>query len=113
MDLSVFCDCFEEVISKISISSRLSFDLPLDGLVLPRGWLSTNGYFSSKDVDIALTVALLDCVQDLLMRLQTDTVGRKQLQASANDGTDSMTFRDIHAIAWDQTIIVDSQCLYL
>ena len=73
VDLSVFCDCFEEVIGKICVSWRLSFDPPLDGLVLPRGWLSSNKDFASKkDVKVALTVALLDCVKDLLTRLQTD-----------------------------------------
>lgn len=90
MDLSIFCDCFEDIISKISVSWRLSFDPPLDGLVLPRGWLSSNEDFSIKqDVQIALTGALLDCVRDLLMRLQTGTANRKQLQASASNAIDS------------------------
>lgn len=86
MDLSVFCDCLEEVVGKISVSWRLSFDPPLDGLVLPRGWLSSNKDFSGKkEVRGALTVALLDCVQDLLIRLQSDTASRKQFQASASE----------------------------
>ena len=88
MDLSVFCDCFEEVVGKISVSWRLSYDPPLDGLILPRGWLSSNEDFSSKkDVRIPLTLALLDYVQGLLMRLQTDAASRKQPRASTSATT--------------------------
>ena len=88
MDLSVFCDFFEEVVGKISVSWRFSDDPPLDGLILPRGWLSSNEDFSSKkDVKIVLIVALLDCVQGLLMRLQTDAASRKQPRASTSATT--------------------------
>ena len=112
MDLSVFCDCFEEVVCKISVSWQLSFNLPFDGLVLPRGWLSSNENFSSKkDVEVPLTVALLDCVRDVLMHLQTDAASRKQLQASASKPTDSKTFRYIHAVAY-KTNTIALQCLY-
>lgn len=71
------------VVGKISISWRLSYDPPLDGLVLPRGWLSSSKDFSTKkDVRIALIVDVLEHVRDLLMRLQSDTTS-KQLQAPA------------------------------
>ena len=72
MNLSVFCDCLEDVVGKISVSWRLSFDPPLDGLVLPRSWLSSNEDFSrKKDIRIPLLVDLLDCVRDLLISLQS------------------------------------------
>ena len=79
VDLSVFCDCFEEVVGKISVSWRLAFDPPLDGLVIPRSWLLLNQDFSrKKDVRLTLIAALLDCVQDLLMRLQTDSTASRK-----------------------------------
>ncbi|KAI9566710.1 hypothetical protein HD554DRAFT_2040083 [Boletus coccyginus] len=73
VDLSVFCDCLEEVVGKASISWRLSFHPPLDGLVLPRGWLSSNKALSmKKDIRPALIVDVLNHVQDLLISLQSD-----------------------------------------
>ena len=79
MDLSVFCDCLEEVVGKASISWRLSFDPPLDGLVLPRGWLSSNKDLSiKKQIKIALIVDVLNYVQDLLIFLQSENAGRRQ-----------------------------------
>ena len=73
VNLSVFCDCLEEVIGKISISCRLFCQDPsLDGLVLPRNWLSSNKDFSrKKDIEIPLLVETLDCVRDLLVSLRS------------------------------------------
>ncbi|KAI9462690.1 hypothetical protein HD554DRAFT_2175805 [Boletus coccyginus] len=73
VDLSVFCDCLEEVVGKASISWRLSFHPPLDGLILPRGWLASNKDLSiRKDTRIGLILDVLDCVKDLLIFLQSD-----------------------------------------
>ncbi|KIJ21330.1 hypothetical protein PAXINDRAFT_164864 [Paxillus involutus ATCC 200175] len=72
VNLSVLCDCLEEVVGKIAVSWHLSYVPPLNGLVLPRGWLSSNKDFSNrKDVKIALLLDLLECVRDLLIRLQS------------------------------------------
>ncbi|KAI9566690.1 hypothetical protein HD554DRAFT_2315329 [Boletus coccyginus] len=77
VDLSVFCDCLEEVVGKASISWRISFHPPLDGLVLPRGWLSSNKVLSTKkDIKPALIVDVLNYVQDLLISLQSDGTSR-------------------------------------
>ncbi|KAI9567009.1 hypothetical protein HD554DRAFT_2039900 [Boletus coccyginus] len=73
VDLSVFCDVLEEVVGKASITWRLSFHPPLDGLVLPRGWLSSNKDLSiKKDIRIHLILDVLHYVQDLLIFLQSD-----------------------------------------
>lgn len=80
MDLSVLCDRVEEHIGKISISLRqLPFQLPLDGLVLPRGWLLANNDLSKKSV---WTGSTLDSVKGLLVHLQSDTASRKYFRAS-------------------------------
>lgn len=102
------------VVSKISISWRLSFDPPLDGLVLPRGWLASNKDFSAKkDVRIGLVVDVLDHVRDLLMRLQSDTASRKQLQASMLISKPNFkNQRDIHAVTY-QTNTNALQFVYL
>ncbi|KAF9229832.1 hypothetical protein BS17DRAFT_744362 [Gyrodon lividus] len=74
VNISVFCDCLEEVVGKIAVSWRLSYVPPLNALVLPRGWLSSNKDFSHrKDVKIVLVLDLLDCVRDLLIRLQSSS----------------------------------------
>ncbi|KAF8139771.1 hypothetical protein EV363DRAFT_1497668, partial [Boletus edulis] len=74
LDLSVFCDCLEELVGKTAVSWRLSYNPPLDGLVLPRGWLASNKDFSSKkDTKIVLIVDVLSHVQELLMLLQSDS----------------------------------------
>jgi hypothetical protein len=76
VNLSVFCDCLEEAIGKISVSGGLFFDPPLAGLVLPRSWLSSNKDFSGKKaIEIPLLVELLDCVRDLLISLQSGSAG--------------------------------------
>ncbi|KAF8554534.1 hypothetical protein OG21DRAFT_1462307 [Imleria badia] len=73
VDLSVLCDCLEEVVGKASISWRLSFNPPLDGLVLPRGWLSSNKDFSSKkETKIVLIVDMMNYLGDLLMFLHSE-----------------------------------------
>ncbi|KIK96874.1 hypothetical protein PAXRUDRAFT_273934 [Paxillus rubicundulus Ve08.2h10] len=74
-NLSVLCDCLEEVVGKIAVSWRLSYVPPLNGLVLPRGWLSNKDFCNRKDVKITLLLDLLVCVGDLLMRLQSGFAG--------------------------------------
>ncbi|KAF9242380.1 hypothetical protein BU15DRAFT_43965 [Melanogaster broomeanus] len=78
-NLSVLCDCLEEVVGKIAVSWRLSYVPALHGLILPRGWLSSNKDFSNrKDVQIVLVVDLLDSVRGLLMRLQSGSASGEE-----------------------------------
>ncbi|KAF8439470.1 hypothetical protein L210DRAFT_3480852 [Boletus edulis BED1] len=82
MNLSVFCDYLEDIIGKILVSWRLSYyyDPPLDGLVLPRGWLSSNKNFSKKqEVRIPLLLDLLGCVRDLLLFLQSGSANERYM----------------------------------
>ncbi|KAF8837940.1 hypothetical protein BDN67DRAFT_908328 [Paxillus ammoniavirescens] len=80
VNLSVLCDCLEEVVGKIAVSWRLSYVPPLNGLVLPRGWLSSNKDFSNrKEVKIVLILDLLECVQNLLIRLQSGSANTFKL----------------------------------
>ncbi|KIJ60092.1 hypothetical protein HYDPIDRAFT_32519 [Hydnomerulius pinastri MD-312] len=73
-NLSVLCDCLEEVFGQMVVSWRLGYIPPLDGVVLPRGWLSSNKDFSKcKEVVIALVVELLANIQDLLLHLQSSS----------------------------------------
>jgi hypothetical protein len=70
MNLSVFCDCLEHIVGKASILWCLSFNPPLDGLVLPRGWLSSNKDLSMKNgIRTGLLVDVLNSVQELLKSL--------------------------------------------
>ncbi|KAG8220598.1 hypothetical protein J3R82DRAFT_2824 [Butyriboletus roseoflavus] len=77
VNLSVFCDRLEEVVGKISVSWRLSSDPPLNGLVLPRGWLSKQDFYRQKEMKMDLLSGLLESVRDLLMSLQSGSVGEK------------------------------------
>ncbi|KIJ60100.1 hypothetical protein HYDPIDRAFT_32524 [Hydnomerulius pinastri MD-312] len=67
INLSTLCDCLEEVFGKIVVSWHLSHIPPLHGVVLPRGWLSSNKDFTNrKDIHIALVDELLGDLKGLL-----------------------------------------------
>ncbi|KIJ60090.1 hypothetical protein HYDPIDRAFT_99369 [Hydnomerulius pinastri MD-312] len=67
VNLSTLCDCLEEVFGKIVVSWHLSHVPPLHGVVLPRGWLSSNKDFTNrKDIRIVLVEGLLGDLKGLL-----------------------------------------------
>ncbi|KAI6165390.1 hypothetical protein EDD17DRAFT_225914 [Pisolithus thermaeus] len=74
VNLSVLCDCMEEVVSAYVVTLRLKNNPGADSLhdvVLPRSWLIGNKKLDARK-DVKLIDHLLDDIQYLLERLRSD-----------------------------------------
>ncbi|KAG2360020.1 hypothetical protein BDR07DRAFT_1487588 [Suillus spraguei] len=76
VNLSVLCDCIEDILSSFVINHRMdraSNELPLHGVVLPSNWLIFPNKFSVKKyVEPGSISSLLDAVGNLIQRLRMD-----------------------------------------
>ncbi|KIK41852.1 hypothetical protein CY34DRAFT_84670 [Suillus luteus UH-Slu-Lm8-n1] len=75
VNLSVLCDCIEDILSSFVINHRMDptlDELPLHGVVLPSNWLSFPYKFSvKKDVKPQSIGLLLDAIGILIKRLRS------------------------------------------
>ncbi|KAG2034294.1 hypothetical protein BDR03DRAFT_1093813 [Suillus americanus] len=76
VNLSVLCDCIEDILSSFIINHRMDptlDELPLHGVVLPSNWLISPFKFSvKKDVEPQSMGLLLDAIGGLIKRLRMD-----------------------------------------
>ncbi|KAG1825456.1 uncharacterized protein BJ212DRAFT_276627 [Suillus subaureus] len=74
VNLSVLCDCIEDILSSFIINHRMDptlDELPLHGVVLPSNWLIFPYKFSvKKDVKPETVGSFLDAIGDLIKRLR-------------------------------------------
>ncbi|KAG1829533.1 hypothetical protein DFJ58DRAFT_737317 [Suillus subalutaceus] len=74
VNLSVLCDCIEDILSSFIINHRMDptlDELPLHGVVLPSNWLISPYKFSvKKDVEPQLIGSLLDAIGNLIKKLR-------------------------------------------
>ncbi|KAG1864912.1 hypothetical protein F4604DRAFT_1683323 [Suillus subluteus] len=74
VNLSVLCDCIEDILSSFVINHRMDptlDELPLHGVVLPSNWLISPYKFSvKKDVEPQLIGSLLDAIGNLIKKLR-------------------------------------------
>ncbi|KAG2070722.1 hypothetical protein BDR04DRAFT_1076592 [Suillus decipiens] len=91
VNLSVLCDCIENVLSSFVINHRMdtTFDrLPLHGVVLPSNWLIFPNKFSvKKDVEAESISSFLDAIGNLIQRLRMDGATDFLWLAHANNVT--------------------------
>ncbi|KAG2160213.1 uncharacterized protein EDB93DRAFT_46990 [Suillus bovinus] len=77
VNLSVLCDCIEDILSSFIINHRMdpTLDkLPLHGAVLPSNWLVfPHKFFVKKDVEPESMRLLLDAIGDLIWSLRMDS----------------------------------------
>ncbi|KAG1841504.1 hypothetical protein F4604DRAFT_1598121 [Suillus subluteus] len=77
VNLSVLCDCIENILSSFVINHRMEpalDELPLHGVVLPSSWLIFPHKFSvKKDVEPESISSLLDAIGNLIQRLRMDS----------------------------------------
>ncbi|KAG1889227.1 hypothetical protein F4604DRAFT_1950186 [Suillus subluteus] len=74
VNLSVLCDCIEDILSSFVINHRMDptlDELPLHGVVLPSNWLISPYKFSvKKDVEPQSIGSLLDTIGNLIKKLR-------------------------------------------